>query len=816
MASKNKKKSDRSPTPGTDGARQEVERLMAKERLKDAVKQAKLYHRDEPSPESHRLLERAYLLRADELRRNAMPTAAREVAQHLVDFGITDPGLVEPATKLFLTVGMSRRAQELAERIESPGVRSRLMLEVADQAVLHPELALEAPADVREGAAAVRQALEALQAGDESRGLDTLRDVSRNSPFADWKLFARGLAAHHRGDAAEARANWDRLDPERTAARVAHALSALGGMEGATGAINLEILEKQCFGDPILEPLGQLRELVADGQWDEALRRITPLRLRLRRIDPKLAEWLARALYDEVLRDAVELPEFEAMSLIKDFMRISEPLPIDPHWHRFQALLWQGPHGALDEAEDLWRKYAEDLKSLPILPPEERTLAQALVLAHVGAMYVDAADDADAPPSPFARPSPFAPPPADFQYERDRAVACLEESLRLAPDRRETYHTLLDAYEGWNQPEDAIAVGHRLLARFPDDVDALESFTAYHLGRGEPAQALDYIQRSRALKPLDPTYAQEEWSARAILSRHLGLAGRIEEARAELDRAERACPEWSRKPGFTARHVALELKAGEPERAQERLHELLDRTTDPAPLWLALLIEAIRHQLPKAERDRFEAHWLTALSKKVRGETAAELTDLVGNFVAERVDYAGKDVHVKQVLEYVRRASRVKYARADDLARVCAFLALLPQEQALFKKMAVRGLKLFPKSATFLSMAGALEMEKGPSRGNIERARHHFEKALEYARASNNPTETDLIPGIQETLARLDAIGEMLPPGGFGGAPRSFQAMMEALAEQLDFESDDFDDDDDDMPRTALPQPRSGRKNKKG
>ena len=72
-----------------------------------------------------------------------------------------------------------------------------------------------------------------------------------------------------------------------------------------------------------------------------------------------------------------------------------------------------------------------------------------------------------------------------------------------------------------------------------------------------------------------------------------------------------------------------------------------------------MLIESIRYTLPKAERDRFEAHWLTALAnKKVRGVTAAELTDVIGPCVAGRVDYLGKDVHVKQVVEYIRRTTR--------------------------------------------------------------------------------------------------------------------------------------------------------------
>ena len=56
---------------------EEVERLIQKERFKDAVKQAKLCYKEENTPENHRLLERAYFLRARQLVQLGMPDSAR-------------------------------------------------------------------------------------------------------------------------------------------------------------------------------------------------------------------------------------------------------------------------------------------------------------------------------------------------------------------------------------------------------------------------------------------------------------------------------------------------------------------------------------------------------------------------------------------------------------------------------------------------------------------------------------------------------------------------------------------------------------------
>src|ERR1700738_2278340 len=96
MASKRSKGSNGKSVVASPSLRQDVERLIEKGRLKDAVKQAKLCFRDQPTDEHRRLLERSYFLRAKQLQRDGMPESAREVAQHLLDFGISDAALIEP------------------------------------------------------------------------------------------------------------------------------------------------------------------------------------------------------------------------------------------------------------------------------------------------------------------------------------------------------------------------------------------------------------------------------------------------------------------------------------------------------------------------------------------------------------------------------------------------------------------------------------------------------------------------------------------------------------------------------------------------
>jgi tetratricopeptide (TPR) repeat protein len=840
MGSKNKRASGVSPSAGQP-ARQEVDRLIAKGWYKDAVRQAKICHRDQPTPEHHRLLERAYLLRAQELQKNGMPSAAQEVAMHLLDFGVTDTEQIEAVSALLIAVGLASRALELQGRLGSPEALERLNRHAADQAVLHPERASATPTEIREVAKKVRSALEALTAGDEPRSQELLRDVPRNSPVADWKLFAKGLAAFRRREDADAKANWDRLDPDRPASKIARTLVEVTGsalLEGSASP-KLDGLERWALGEPILGPLRDLAIAVSQSLWPDAVRKLGPIRLALRRVDPSLAIRLTEALYSPLLREATDLSFSEGTNLIRSFTKAAEPLPIDPRWNRLWAQVWEGPQGHPDEAEPYWRRYIDDLESSTAIRPEDRSKAKALVLTHMGRQWADLASDFDSDDTPFPVPgkdpsrSRKLAPPAPMSQEstaaRRRAAAVLEESRALYPSHRATHKALLDLYMEGGQPDRAAEVARLLLKSLPDDLETLKHLGTYHFDRDQPDKALEFMVRARALKPLDPDLLMSEWSCRAALGRQHALRGRWDEARIELATAERLLPEQSRTPNFAARKASLELKAGQPEAAATILDEVLSRLNEPAPLWLSMAIESRRFQLPPDVVDRYEAHLSNAVTKKVQGETAGALAAQLGSFLSDQIVYPGRDEHVRMVVDYLGRTTRIKYARGD-LLHVCGFLELLGNQDDLIKKLANRGVKLFPDALDFPMLLGTIEMKKGPFKANFKQARKNFETALRLAEAEGktDPKVAAIIPQIRQFLSVLNDLtgGSLGMPfpffGGGGGRGQPPADLFEAFQEMMDEEGFDFDPDDEfdesddywDSTSAPLPAPRSPRKKK--
>jgi tetratricopeptide (TPR) repeat protein len=825
MAAKNKKRAGRTHAPPAGDLGREVQRLIEKDRLKDAVKQAKLYVRQEDTPESRRLLERAYFLRAQQLHRGGMPESAREVARHLLDFGVGEPALAEEFAQLLLALGMAAMASGLGDHLESPEAKERLARGAADQAVLHPQRApASLPEEIRQGALLVRSSLEALTGGDEEKALAALRDVARSSPLADWKLFVRGLAASYRHDVDEMRANWDRLDPQRAASRIARTLQALadpGAVEAGqrpAGTV-LEVLERVVWGEPVLTTVGRLRDFVAQDRWRDAFKLLATARRALRDVDPGLPARITAALYAPLIRASTGRSYQQGMGLIQQFIKAADPLPIDPRWNRLWALVWEGPQGHVAEAEPYWRAYVKDLEGLPILSPDERRLAQALVWTHLATRHLDEAEADDGLIPGLLRRA------KDVQASKRSAIECLEEGLRLCPTHRAAYGLLLKTYQDGEQPEQAADVARRLLASFPEDFDALMFLAAHHHRRDEPSEALDYVRLARALKPLDRSAANLEWILHVASARLHARAKRWEEGRVAFRAAEALQPAQSATFSFLAKRAVFELKARQADLGESLIEQAKAKLVEPTPLWLALQVEAVRYGLSKAHKDRFTGLWKAALKAKCRSETAGELASLLAAHMEADVQYTGRAGHVEDVVDYLRRTTKVKYRR-EDLREVCKFLDLLPDEASLLEKMVRRGLKEHPSCPYFLYMIAELEIRKGPLRCDRRLALERLEKARELAQASSDPGDAALLPTIKERLTMMAEVTEGpagLPFGVPGGGPLPFGLpsmpdpadmppqlldMFREICEQMGVDPDDLDADDF---NEMLPPPRPRR-----
>ena len=67
---------------------------------------------------------------------------------------------------------------------------------------------------------------------------------------------------------------------------------------------------------------------------------------------------------------------------------------------------------------------------------------------------------------------------------------------------------------------------------------------------------------------------------------------------------------------YLAKKAMFEMKAGQASLAEEYQQQALAKLVEPAPLWLALLIESIRYKMTKATQNGYLRLWVATSRRR--------------------------------------------------------------------------------------------------------------------------------------------------------------------------------------------------------
>jgi hypothetical protein len=362
-----------------------VKRSLDRGDYKQALKDARVWYRQSPTADLRCFLEHAYMGRAQQLLRNGLTDDARRIVGELMDLGVTETAVETGLPDLLLSVGMLDRLLPEQNRLTEEE-RTRLVVKAADQAVVKPGSTPASMRELRDEAQRIRAALDAVQSGDEAAALAHLKEISRQSVFADWKFFVRGLTAYYRRDRSEMEANWDRLDPDRAAVTIAAPLKVMAGIPAPQQDVNLRAkiarLEKQTASQTVLSSLMRLRQSLADHDWPQVVKTFRVVHQTLRGLDGDVYRRVIACLTGSLTREGC-LDELTSLA------KTADPLPLDPHWNRAMAVACENSEYFDDDPEPYWRDYLDDLENLPSLPASQRNLARGLVWLRLADNYLD-------------------------------------------------------------------------------------------------------------------------------------------------------------------------------------------------------------------------------------------------------------------------------------------------------------------------------------------------------------------------------------------------------------------------------------------
>ena len=436
-----------------------------------------------------------------------------------------------------------------------------------DRAVFDPSVGGHLSPALAAEAARVRAALEMCAQGELYAAVDHLIAIDRKSPFADWRLFVRGLVAFQRSDLTAAREAWKRLDPARRPARIASQLDGAWAraMPAAEGGQAADGRAPAASGAPVdaLMRRGSMwdaaREIATTRHRDEertfsASQAALAIRLekQYRDLDPDFIREFSAACRALALNQPDDQP-FLALC------RSTAGPADDPRNTRLQSIHLCRFMDTSEEVRQATREYVDrDLPGLSQLPAPLRAALASAALDRAAAHFLAAAD------SEFG--DGVSP------HEEQVCERLLREAIERYPRNRRVHEALIKLLTYRSADDGAESDTGRALANaklafvrvLPDQyrhvVDLIDRFVK----QGDFARAEPLVRSLADQRIGDAVARAATWRFELLRAASLAAADdTLPHARTALEAAIAAWPAWMDRQWIPFLEAGMLLREGD-------------------------------------------------------------------------------------------------------------------------------------------------------------------------------------------------------------------------------------------------------------
>lgn len=494
------------------------------------------------------------------------------------------------------------------------------------------------PAELQTQATAVAEALELLRQGADAQALDSLKDIPRSSPFADWRLFVRGLTAFYVADTAAARDAWGRLDPARRPARIATVLlksetnSPLFA-DGQQPPVKLVEAARQLRRREHI--LVAARNIASASSHDSETKfsvaqakQLVPFRDEYRGQDPEFVNRFGQA--------CVRLAACQENPDVFELLVPQVPGPAhDPHWNleNFKyALNFEDSEEWVEEAADDFLK--QDLTKSSAPEPAKQALASLLRMAQ--ARYL--VDQQSSAFDPFGFMSG-----GSTDYKSIEKL--MGEAIKLYPANRIAHLRLLEllqeqmdesgisAAEKKRIEQRVVSAKAAFVKAFPSEVEATLWLIDHYFDEDKLPEADKLMSQLSSYRLEDPRAKALPW--KLSIRRAMYCSGRktqLAQVPAALDEAAASWPAWLRQDWLPFLRAALALRLGD-RTAFDELDAAARAACGASPLLADCMTFAAVQQMnvPTAQLKPFRqiVDQQTAAVDKIAVEELFELGDFL-------------------------------------------------------------------------------------------------------------------------------------------------------------------------------------------
>lgn len=679
-----------------------------------------------------------------------------------------------------ISSGAVRQALTALEKIDDPLIQQELMKAMVDVAVSKGDAGKTLlPESMHLQFDYVQNAFQAYLKGQDEDVRAPLQNIGLQSPFLEWKVLLRGLIAYQTNDDTRAVENWQRLDPKRLPASLAAPMRA--AIDPPYRNVQSPEL-RQYLRDHLMKiegvaqapALRELRELVHQENLGPAFRKVEAILPQLKADRPDLVKRLASVFYWAIINDGH--PED-----IPRFARVFGNPPDDPHLYRLQALATES-RGLWAEAHELWQRFIKDVAESPkVWPGDVGKSVQALVWARM-------AENAGTNRSRRKRTgSPLfdllVNEPVTLKPSEEK---CLENAIKLAPDRIESQRDLFLLYREEHKLEKAKKLALQMLKRFPGDFETLDNLAGIYADLQEYESAIQYLTQAIETNPLH----RELPSILAVVRQRWGLQLTLEAdyagARQQYEAALRT---WmGPKTMLICQWAICELKAKNGDRAKELIAEALAGPNQRLAVHYALVGESIRAKLPPGEKKRIAGEFKDALADS---RSPAEVVVLIQSAAQQHLvhdeKFHGQKSQEKSMVKFL---DQIHFDAFDEsqLSYLVKDLQTLEARKPWLNSLNYARRKYLKNPVFRLSFVEYYLTERS-SDPKTHLAREHLDAARrlvnEMPRGDLQQRLLDEIQDKEDVIARLEARN---------------RGMMDVLDQIFGgggaFQEDDYDDDD--------------------
>jgi hypothetical protein len=468
---------------------------------------------------------------------------------------------------------------------------------VEDVAIFASQARQQLSAELQKEAALVADSLDKIHRGYFESAMADVKGIPASSPYADWKLFVRGYIAFCQRDLSTAQRNWERLDPERRASRVAQSLfSASTPPEQIAPPVKLEDKPSSHLSGTGASDVSTseelLRQFLSCSNPVAAARRIadaintknaSAFSVKQAKMLEGFSSTYRRAYPDLVnsfLQSIVRIIARQPRGgVLNELMKLATAPDFDPKWNLLRSFLARKSDHGEPSGEPFVKAYLEtDLPLVKSVTEEARSALKSLCLFELGKMRLVSSMRQ----AVMDRMSPIS---ICRKIEGDDGHILLAKAIEAYPKNREAHLELIRFHETFNHLEmqlgadtdsrEVFEAKANFVEHFPNEVETKLWLVDWYFDHDEIDKAKSLVETIDFSQTESPIVKAAKW--KLLISEALYAAKYKSMQLTALQSFEQtgSCwPAWLPRYYFDYFQTALDLRVGRKEKFETRSREL--------------------------------------------------------------------------------------------------------------------------------------------------------------------------------------------------------------------------------------------------